>query len=83
MNSSSWKVQLKTDHFLMNKSCCIHNELHKFFKFQGQFDLDGKGQGHQFSNPPEIFGCSIKQFKVGGKIQNSSIFKVKTKILEA
>ena len=25
-----------------------------FFKFEGQFDTDGQGQGHQFSNCSEI-----------------------------
>ena len=25
-----------------------------FFKFQGQFNLEGEGEGHQFSNTPEI-----------------------------
>ena len=25
------------------------------FKFQGQFEFEGKGQGHQFSNTSEIF----------------------------
>ena len=32
-----------------------HKELRKIFKFQGQLDLEGQGQGHQFSNPSEIF----------------------------
>ena len=27
-----------------------HKESHKFFYFQGQFDLEGQGQGQQFSN---------------------------------
>ena len=43
-HSSSFKLKLF-------KSCCIHTELHKIFKFQ--FDLEG--QGHQFSNTIEIF----------------------------
>ena len=34
--------------------CCIYNELHKVFKFQGQIDLEGQGQGHQFSITSEI-----------------------------
>ena len=29
---------------------CIHKESHKIFKFQGQFDLEGQGEGHKFSN---------------------------------
>ena len=37
------------------------------FKFCDKFDLKGKGQGHQFSNPSETFRCSI----------NSSRLKVK------
>ena len=58
---SSLKVK-----FLMVQSCCIHKELHKIFKFQGQFDLEGQGQGHHFSNPSEkMLG---KQFKLEGKI---------------
>ena len=27
----------------------------KFWRFQGQFDLEGHGQGHQFSNSSETF----------------------------
>ena len=27
----------------------------KIFKFKGQIDLEGQGQGHQFSNTSEIF----------------------------
>ena len=27
----------------------------KFYSFQGQIDLEGQGQGHQFSNLAEIF----------------------------
>ena len=34
-------------------TCCIHKESLKIFKFQGQFDLEGPGQGHQFSNLSE------------------------------
>ena len=30
------------------KCCYIHKEL---YKFQGQFDLEGQGKGHQFLNP--------------------------------
>ena len=37
------------------KSCCIRKELYKIFKFKGQFDLEGQGQSHQFSNTSEIF----------------------------
>ena len=37
------------------KSCCIHKESYRFFKFQEQFDHEGQGQGHQFSNPSETF----------------------------
>ena len=31
----------------------VHKKLHKSFKFQGQFDLEG--QGHQFSKSYETF----------------------------
>ena len=43
----------------------VQNLLHlqgitqKFLKFQGQFDLEGQGQGHQFSNPSETFRCLV------------------------
>ena len=37
----------------------VQKELRKMFKFQDQFDLEGQGQGHQFSNPSETFTCSI------------------------
>ena len=30
-------------------------ELHKILKYQGQFDLEDQGQGHQFSNTSEVF----------------------------
>ena len=33
----------------------VHKKLHKSFKFQGQFDLEGQGQGHQFSKSYETF----------------------------
>ena len=26
----------------------VHKELCKIFKFKGQFDLEGQGQGHSF-----------------------------------
>ena len=32
-----------------------NKDLHKIFQFQGQFDLEDQGQGHQFSNTSEIF----------------------------
>ena len=38
--------------------CCILKESHKLFKFQGQFYLEGQGQGHQFSNLSETFRCT-------------------------
>ena len=33
----------------------LHKPKNKIFKFQGQLDLEGQGQGHQFSKPSEIF----------------------------
>ena len=39
-------------------------ELHKIFNFKGQFDLEGQGQGHQFSNTSEIFRWSINSLSV-------------------
>ena len=47
----------------MVQNCCIHKELFKFFKFKGQFDLDGQGQGHQFSNMSEIFRTNSSSVK--------------------
>ena len=49
------------------KSSCIHKELHKIFKFQSQFDLEG--QGHQFSNPSETFRRSMNSLSVKTKFQ--------------
>ena len=46
---------LKFEAKIPNGSSCIHKELHKIFKFKGQFDLEGQGQGHQFSNMSKIF----------------------------
>ena len=42
-------------------------------KFQGQFNLEGQGQGHQFLNPSETFRCSIS---------SSSSWKVKFKMVQ-
>ena len=53
----------------------IHKELHKVFKFQSIFDLEGQGQGHQFSNTSETLRCK-------GKTPNRSILKFKTNILQ-
>ena len=50
-----------------------------FFKFQGQFDLEG--QGHQFSNPSEIFRCLMNSLFVKGKFQMDQ-FKVQKYGLE-
>ena len=47
----------------------IHKELFKFFKFKGQFDLDGQGQGHQFSNMSEIFRFLTNSSSVNAKFQ--------------
>ena len=55
-------TQLKFEGKIHNgsKSCCIHKESHKIVKFQGQFYLEGQGQGHQFSNPSDTVRCLIK-----------------------
>ena len=53
--------------FLIVQSCCIHKKLHKIFKFQGQFDLEG--QGHQFSNTSEILRSSMNSLSVKAKYQ--------------
>ena len=47
-------LSLKANLTLKVKNFCIHKELHKIFKFKGQFDLEGQGQGHQFLNTSEI-----------------------------
>ena len=54
MNSLTVKVKFQIG-FKRFKSCCIHKDLRKIFQFPGQFDFEGLGQGHQFSNPSEIF----------------------------
>ena len=51
-------IQLKSEAEIPNGSKVVaftRNCKHKIFKFQGQFDLGGQGQGHQFSNTSEIF----------------------------
>ena len=42
----------------------------QIFNFQGQFDLEGQGQGHQFSNPSETFRCLIKAMPHGSDFYN-------------
>ena len=49
----------------------VQKELHKIFKFKDQLDLEGQGQGHQFSNTSETFRYSI----------NSLSWKVKFEIV--
>ena len=44
----------------------------QIFKFEGQFDLEGQGQGHQFSNPSETFRC----------LTNGSSWKVKYELVQ-
>ena len=44
-NQQMINVQFKFESLMKNKSF--------FFKFEGQFDLDGQGLGHQFLNSPE------------------------------
>ena len=61
-------TQLKFEAKIPN-GCCIHKESHKIFKFKGQFDLEGQGQGHQFSNLSEIFRWSINSLSVKAKFQ--------------
>ena len=58
------------------KSCCIHKESHKIFKYQGKFDL--QGQCHWFSNPTEIFRLSMN--RSGWKVKAEMVQLVKTKI---
>ena len=43
-------------------------ELHKIFKFQGQFDLEDQGLGHQFSNLSETLYVINTWFNFEGKI---------------
>ena len=46
------KVKVKVTRFIIHSSilkpnslsCCIHKELHKIFKLQGQFDLEDQGR---------------------------------------
>ena len=52
-----------------SKVVCIHKELHKSFEFKGQFDLEGQGQGHRFSNTSEILRWSINSLSVKAKFQ--------------
>ena len=62
------------------QSCCTDKELQKTFKFQGQFDLEGQAQGHQFSNPSEKFRCLINSSSK--KVKVVQCLTVKIKILE-
>ena len=55
-------TQLKFEAKIPN-GCCIHKESHKIF------DLEGQGQGHQFSNLSEIFRWSINSLSVKAKFQ--------------
>ena len=52
------------------------------FKFQGQFDLEGQGQGHQFLNPSETFRCLINSSSLKVKFEVVQCSTVKIKILE-
>ena len=52
-----------------SKVICIHKELHKSCEFKGQFDLEGQGQGHPFSNTSEILRWSINRLSVKAKFQ--------------
>ena len=55
-----------------SKVVAFTRNSHKMFKFQGQFDLEGQGQGHQFSNLSETFRCLI----------NSSSWKLKFEVVQ-
>ena len=39
-----WEAEIPTG----TKVVAFTRNYTKFFKFQGQFDLEGQGQGHQF-----------------------------------
>ena len=65
-HSSSLKLK-----FLVQK--LLHSQgITQKFKFHDQFDLEGQGQGHQFSNPSETVCYSI----------NSSSWKVKFEMVK-
>ena len=58
------------------------NHTKFIFKFQGQFYLEGQGQGRQFSNTSETFRClkNISSWKI--KFKAVECLTVKIKILE-
>ena len=42
------QYKFQVSRYSLVQSCCINKESYKIFKFQGQFHLEGQGQGHQF-----------------------------------
>ena len=58
----------------------ITQNLHKHFKFQGQFDLEVQGQDYQFSNQSGPFRCSINSSRI--KFKTFQRLTVKIKIFE-
>ena len=53
-----------------------------FFKFQGQFDIEGEDQGHQFSNSFEIIRWSMNSLNVNKKFQIGQYKSLKQNILQ-
>ena len=51
----------------------------KFWKYEGQFDLKGQDQGHQFQNPSETFRCSKNRSNWKVKFENVQFLTVKAK----
>ena len=62
-------THLKFEAKILNgsKVVAFTNNYTKIFQFQGQFNLEGQGQGHQFSNLSEIFRRSINSLNVTAK----------------
>ena len=53
-------TQLKFEGKIPTAQKLLHSRgITQIFKFQGQFDLEGQGQGHKFSNLSETFRCLI------------------------
>ena len=57
-------THLKFEAEIHNGSKVVALYNYKFFKFKGQLDIEGQGQGHQFSNTSEIFRRSMNSLSV-------------------
>ena len=70
-------TQLKFEGKIPTVEKLLHS--HKMLKFQGQFDLEGQDQVHQFSNAFDTFRCLINcsSWKVKFVVVYCLIVKIK------